>query len=1012
MKQFNNIPAKILHTGDIHIFRQKRHKEIILLTDKLVELIQKEKVDLVYIGGDVIDSKANLNPEQIKTANYFFYKISEVCPIIIIPGNHDTNLKSEGSLDSLTPIIESTNSLHPIYYLKDSGIYNLYNINWAVWSCMDNLNPFETTKEFDKSLITIGCFHGAIKGCVTDSSWQLQGDYHTVDMFSFCDNAFLADIHKRQYFRNNEIAYCGSIYQVKVDEEESKGVLIWEFHPQTKKYTPQYHQLETGFGFITIKVDDLNSFDDSIIESIPSHKTIRLFYTGESDKFSSIKFAEIARKIRYKYSRNVLLQKQKTKIDKQIIQKKSIKTQDCFNDYFASLQIEPQLINELKQLDEQYNKVIDSSEYQVGEYIIEEIEISNFLPFGEKNIINLSSKPGLIGLFANNKVGKSSILSAITFCLFNKTTKGNKSLISLINDQQPPDTKAYVQVKLLINGNKWRIKRSIIPNKKTPKVSLEVYEEINGIETPRHQESRIQTDTNVLRKLLGDEKIFLTTVLCDLSNYDTFSKLPNSERLDLIIRFLGLGLYEQKFELCDKDLKILNTTFNLLKQEIHKLPPLQQLIDIEKELLTKKKNILLEKQFITENLNVTEKEVESINQQLIEIGNLNTRSSEEEILSQINTIEKEIAEKQTRLIEITNIINQLDSYGSINLIDLQNNIEDNQEKLRETKNKLENILSQLDSEICPVCKQKRKEINREELVIQQKEYETLVNKLTLTIKKEKESLSTQHTKQRELLTAQHNKQQLESGLRFANTQLEKFKEELQIITENKTKIIKKEELNNQLLKKKDVLRTHRSKLEQINNQIILIETELGKTTTQISQVQSKITEIQKQEQEIKKYNLYKKAMHRTGIPSLILKTNIPTINNLVNSQITELYDINVVFSLTDNNLDISFYYDDLLNDQKGIRDISQASGMESTIINLAIRTALTKISLLPQPSLLMLDEIFNTLDKESLELIQTYLVKLEKQYQNIIIVSHLEEIKEIPTHHIILKRDNGITSVA
>ena len=124
-----------------------------------------------------------------------------------------------------------------------------------------------------------------------------------------------------------------------------------------------------------------------------------------------------------------------------------------------------------------------------------------------------------------------------------------------------------------------------------------------------------------------------------------------------------------------------------------------------------------------------------------------------------------------------------------------------------------------------------------------------------------------------------------------------------------------------------------------------------------------------------------------------------------------MFDLNIKFELVDNKLDISFYYDELLNKGKGKRDISQASGMEGTIINLAIRATLTKISLLPKPSLLMLDEVFNTLDKENLQQIKPLLVRLKEQYYNIVVVSHLDEIKDLPEHIISLEKINGVTII-
>ena len=190
-------PQRICHVSDVHFFLNKRHSEFKELTKKLCLQIVEEKIDLVYVGGDVIDSKSRLSPEQVEAVTHFFYSISSICPMIVIPGNHDINLQRKGSLDSLTPIINVINPKHPIYYLTDSGIYNLYNIDWVVWSCIDDLDPFTLgKKEVDYS---IGCYHGTVKGSSTDSGWGLDGGV-SLDLFKDVDICMLGDIHQRQSF--------------------------------------------------------------------------------------------------------------------------------------------------------------------------------------------------------------------------------------------------------------------------------------------------------------------------------------------------------------------------------------------------------------------------------------------------------------------------------------------------------------------------------------------------------------------------------------------------------------------------------------------------------------------------------------------------------------------------------------------------------------------------------------------------------------------------------------------
>ena len=119
-------PKKIFHLSDVHIFRNKRHQEHREVIDNLIKTIIDENIELVYIGGDVVDSKSRLSPEQISVAAYFFLNIANTVPIVMIPGNHDIDLKKNGALDSLTPIINNLETAHPIYYLTETGVYNIF----------------------------------------------------------------------------------------------------------------------------------------------------------------------------------------------------------------------------------------------------------------------------------------------------------------------------------------------------------------------------------------------------------------------------------------------------------------------------------------------------------------------------------------------------------------------------------------------------------------------------------------------------------------------------------------------------------------------------------------------------------------------------------------------------------------------------------------------------------------------------------------------------------------------
>lgn len=85
---------KILHTSDWHIGKQLQKidltSEMELFFDWLVSLIQKEKIELLLVSGDVFDQS---NPSQNSLTQYYDFLKRMVpfkCKVVITGGNHDS----------------------------------------------------------------------------------------------------------------------------------------------------------------------------------------------------------------------------------------------------------------------------------------------------------------------------------------------------------------------------------------------------------------------------------------------------------------------------------------------------------------------------------------------------------------------------------------------------------------------------------------------------------------------------------------------------------------------------------------------------------------------------------------------------------------------------------------------------------------------------------------------------------------------------------------------------------
>lgn len=1004
---------RIAHTGDLHFFAKKRHNEFKELTRKFCQKLESEQIDVVYIGGDVVDSKARLTPEQIEAVSFFFYSVSLICPIICIPGNHDLDLKQKGSLDSLTPIINNINSKHPIYYLTESGIYNLYDIDWVVWSCIDNLDPYTISTRTAE--YAIGCFHGAVKGCVTDSNWELEGEV-SIDLFKNVNNAFLADIHKRQYFRDDEIAYCGSWCQVNISEEVDKGFLIWEWDEKLNKYTSSFCKLENTYGFKTYEIKDLDEWKE-VISTPTSNFIVRLLYTGPEENFSAIKFTELKKELKKTTPNEIVLQKRfKKKQVSRTVKQKEKEITDFFSEFYKREGYKEEQITQLKEIDNLYNKTVDNTDYQIGEYFIEEVEINNFLCYGEDNVVNFTSMPGLIGLLGENKIGKTSLIESIAFCLFNKSPKGASSLMKLINDQQPEGTKASVQVKLTINGSYWRIKRTIVPTANGGKVKLEVYEIVGGVEIPRHEESRPQTDTKVLRKLLGDEEIFLTTVLCTADNLADFAKNRNADRLDLIIKFLGISIYDQKYKLCDEELKKTGYLYEQLKEELEKLIPVNELEERKEELVAELAQAVETSTSLQEKIETHIGYNKELETKIKDLNIIGLSKSLVELKKEAETLIIEIEAKRTQLNQTIQTQSKwLKTWDNKEVIDVwkpnYNKYDSLKEEISNKKGEIKALKTQLDSELCPTCNQKWHKVDRKKTEKAILELEGEITASETEIREYNETETKYSSIQKSYLATISQIELCESKLELFETKLGAIQQQIKIVEDNKKKIEKKIKYEEKININNGIISSLQKEKQSSEANVLYIKRETDMINNNIRIYKKKVEEIKEQEEVTKGLMLYKKGMHRTGIPSLILETYIPAINSEINNQLNDLFELNVKFELNSNTLDIFFYYDEFYSDGKGKRDITQASGMEGTVINLAIRAALSKISLLPKPSLWLLDEVFVKMDATNLEQIKPYLIRLKDQYHNIIIISHQEEVKDLPEYHIRLEKVSGITSI-
>ena len=143
--------------------------------------------------------------------------------------------------------------------------------------------------------------------------------------------------------------------------------------------------------------------------------------------------------------------------------------------------------------------------------------------------------------------------------------------------------------------------------------------------------------------------------------------------------------------------------------------------------------------------------------------------------------------------------------------------------------------------------------------------------------------------------------------------------------------------------------------------------------------------------ELKLYDMFIQATSKRGIPVQLLYSLLPKINSEILKILQGVVDFTIELEadLKSNAMDIYINYGD------SRRIVELASGMEKMMASLAIRVALINISTLPKTNMLIIDEGFGALDETNLESCGKLLASFKKLFKNIIIVSHIDAIKDI-----------------
>ena len=122
---------------------------------------------------------------------------------------------------------------------------------------------------------------------------------------------------------------------------------------------------------------------------------------------------------------------------------------------------------------------------------------------------------------------------------------------------------------------------------------------------------------------------------------------------------------------------------------------------------------------------------------------------------------------------------------------------------------------------------------------------------------------------------------------------------------------------------------------------------------------------------------------------MLIRYCLPKINKEIKDILHDVVNFSVEIIEEDNSLNVYIDYGE------SKRIIECGSGMEKMIASIAIRVALINISNLSKSDMFIIDEGFGALDDSNIESCSRLLKSLKKFFKTILIISHVDSIKEI-----------------
>ena len=680
-------------------------------------------------------------------------------------------------------------------------------------------------------------------------------------------------------------------------------------------------------------------------------------------------------------------------------------------------------------LDNKVNAQIDKlneNKVRYNKWYIKRIEFSNFLSFGENNVIDYTTLDGItvIESTPKNFGGKStSSVDLLMFLFFNSTTK-TKTAGEIFNKFSEQD-ELSVRGEITIDGDDYVIERKLT-RKKTKAGEYNVTNKLEFYKTKPDGtvenlsgEQRRETEA-FIASAIGTEEDFLTTIMTTGNNLEQLIESKPTARGQILTKFLGLENLRVKEEHAKEiynewNRKLVSNTYNITQLEID--------------------NTTYEDSILN-----SENEIERLTEELKRLGgHLKTLEEKRDTLlsSRNNDIDQELI--RTNPTQLQNEINDLVTIknGAIRNAELVEVIEpkefyseDEHEKLNQTINnhlmegkvdfdaigRNEGLIKKFEEgSVCPTCNRALEDVDHTDEINKIKDLIESLKKNQEERSKKLEELNEQVLSFKNLKveydTYEKNK------LRKARYELEVEQKQLDIDSKqlkldryenNKKKLEENQKIDIEIVTLRTQVETANADIRVSNGTIEKHRSNITVMNDKISINKDLITKIKGEEELGGVFKTYLTIYGKNGISKLIMKNMIPLLNQELYRLLVDSAPFILELNVNDKN-EVEFLMID--TETRVVKPLNAGSGYEKSISSLALRSVLTKISSLPKPNIVVMDEVFGKIADENLEMVGEFFKKIKDYFEHIVVISHNPLIRNWSDNIIMIKKEENISSI-